>query len=131
MKFKIEDLIVIQSALIACSNYCASAKDIESNIVFGVAKNLQLLKPIIRKYDEDNEIRINAFVKKDDKENPVLINNKFDWGENKKAAEEEYKRIISEEVEIDFIKIRRTKQTDKFPAVAQAELLDIVIIEKE
>lgn len=72
---------------------------------YAVARNLNLLKPELKKFEESRIALLKSCVELDDKGEIKRKGEKEPIWKDKKIWEEEYKKLIDEEVKLDLFKI--------------------------
>lgn len=108
----------------------SKVEKLDGTVNYALARNMNKLKKINEQFHEDDTERIKAFVKKGPDGTFLTKNGQWVFGENQKIAEEKLKELMDKEIEFDPYTIKKSEHTDILPAIAQAELLDIIIIEK-
>ncbi len=127
MKIKIKKVIEIYNALLICSK----TEKLDGKVSYAIARNINRLKKEVEQYTEDNEARHNAFAKKGPDGKLLTRGGEIVFGENYATAQEKYKELINREIEFEPYTIEKSDDTDILPPDGQAELLDIIILEKK
>ena len=95
--------------------------------VYCIARNNNILRPIVKKYIEDRKVLQESFAKKDEKGEPILLDDKGNFGrptkkydiEDMKTFNKKLEELLKEEVEVKLYRIPQ----DILPADITSEQL--------
>lgn len=96
---------------------------------YAIAKNLKLIKPIIEDFNADNQNRVQSFAKKDGEGQMIIVGGRYDFGDQYNEAEKIYNELLEKEVSFIPYTVERDDETDRIPATALVELIDLIITE--
>lgn len=126
MKVTIEKILSLDKAL----GVCSEEKELHGDLKYAIARNINRIKPFLKKFQEDEEARVKAYCRTNEKGEYAIIGKMYDFGNNREKANEKFKEMLAEVVEFDVYTIKRSEHTDKLPAIAQSELLDVIILDE-
>jgi hypothetical protein len=118
---------IIFGALIKCSKI----ENLDPSVNYCIARNINRLKNHMKQLGEDNIARVQSFAKKAPDGTVLTKGGDIIFGENLTVATEKYNELMNKEIDFEPYTIERSDLTDKLPANALSELLDIIIIEKQ
>lgn len=127
MKVSNKELLEINAALVYLSQE-------ETDAWLKVSRNIKLIKPHIVSWDESNKEIISKHSVKDSDGKPQVNGDLYDFGKNKKKAEDDYKALMEEQINVNFVPIKHEEltkdgETARLNAVNVESLLDVVIID--
>lgn len=127
-KVKHKDLLVIDASL----KYLSAQ---QTEAWYQIGRNLKKTKPLLTAFQEAHGEIIEKYSEKDKEGKPILVgegeNAEVNFGKNKEKADNLWKELIEEEVEIDFYKFPFSKFGEaKLDATAIEPILDIVVTDE-
>jgi hypothetical protein len=124
-----EHAIEIYEALLGASDFCEKNKT-EPSVKYTIARNIGRLKKHYKLFHKNNELRIQTYALKDEK-NAISLKSDgtLNFGEKHDEAMAKYNELLLCEVEFDPYTIKRSEFTDDLPSLVQAILFDIIITE--
>ncbi len=131
---KLSQIIDINAALFESSAALTEMQknkdpDYDPKVSYAFAKNISILREHASYFREQNEIRILSFSQKNESGEPLIVDEKIIFGENKASADQAYKELLNKDFDVKLFTIARGNCTDKLSPEYMSILLDAIITE--